>query len=214
MSIIEKISVNAQSSIRIAADKIVYVDPYRIQKESHDGDVVLFSHVHHDHFSPADYTKIAKDDTVFVAPAEMESTALESRIKKENLVTLRPGDTCEILGITIEGVPAYNIGKPMHPKQKEWLGYVITAENTRIYACGDTDAIPEGKNVDCDIAMVPIGGTYTMNVEEAAEFVNEMKPKVAIPIHYGSVVGKPEDAYKFKDLISPQIQVQIVIPEA
>lgn len=213
MSMIEKISVNEQSSIRMDAGKIIYVDPYNIANESHDGNVIFFTHAHPDHFSPADYQKVAKADTVFVAPESMADIVLDAGIEKEKLITLRPGNSCTILDMAVEAVPAYNIGKPMHPKVKGWLGYVITAENSRIYVCGDTDATPEGKKVNCDIVLVPIGGFFTMGVKAAVAFVNELKPKVAVPTHYGSVVGKPEDAYEFKKLINAETQVHILIPE-
>lgn len=208
---VEKIRVNEQSSIRIDAGKVIYIDPYHIAGESHDGDVIFFTHAHPDHFSPEDYRKVAKADTIFVAPQSMEDNVLQSGIAKDKLITLRPGDSCTVMDFAVEAVPAYNLIKPMHPKKKEWIGYLITVENSRIYVSGDTDAIPEGKKVNCDIAIVPIGGFFTMDVKEAAEFVNAIKPKIAIPTHYGSVVGKPQDAHKFAKLVHEEIQVCILI---
>lgn len=208
---IEKININEQSSINIAAGKNIYFDPYKIVGEAHDADIIFITHAHGDHFSPADFKKVAKADTVFVAPESMRENMLAAGISEDKFITLRPGDNNTVLDIPVEAVPAYNIGKPMHPKKNGWLGYVITVDNTRIYVSGDTDATPEGMDVDCDIAMVPIGGVFTMNAKQAAKFINEMKPKVVIPTHYGSVVGSIKDAHEFEKLVKPEIQVHIVL---
>lgn len=208
---LDKISINTQSSICIKSEKIIYVDPFGFDVGSNDADIVFVTHEHRDHFSPADLQKVSKEDTTFVFPASMESEALKYGVKKEKLILLKPEEKCIVDTIPVETVPAYNIGKPMHPKKNQWLGYVITVEDTRIYITGDIDSIPEGKEVNCDIAIVPIGGIFTMNAKQAAEFVNEMKPQIVIPSHYGSIVGKPEDAKKFEKLIDNNITVCIKI---
>ena len=112
----------------------------------------------------------------------------------------------QLNGFPIEAVHAYNIGKEFHPKENNWLGYVITIEGTRIYVCGDMDATPEAKAVKCDIVLVPIGGKYTMDPKEAAAFVNGLKPQIAIPTHYGSIVGDKADGEAFAKLVDPSIK--------
>ena len=208
---LNKIMINTQNSICIRAEKVIYIDPFKLEQESHDADLILITHAHMDHFSPADFQKAAKQDTIFVMPKSMERAALDSGINKEKLILMKPEERCMIAEIPVETVPAYNIGKPMHPKENGWLSYVLKIENSRIYICGDMDATPEGKSVVCDIAIVPIGGTYTMNAKEAAEFVNELKPKTAIPCHYGSIVGRPEDAEVFCERVDKSIHVHKIL---
>lgn len=203
----DKILINAQSSICIKSEKTVYFDPYMIEKETHDADVIFITHAHSDHFSPVDFQKAAKEDTMFVLPASMEEDALGSGIQKENMKLMRPEENGKVCDIEIEAVASYNIGKPMHPKKNGWLGYVITLEDTRIYVCGDMDATPEAEAVKCDIALVPIGGIFTMDAKKAAAFINVLKPKIVIPTHYGTIVGKPKDGQKFKQLVDQDITV-------
>ncbi len=205
----ERITVNTHSSIRIAAEKIIYTDPFKLADEPHDADIILITHSHFDHFSPEDLRKAAKSDTVFVIPESMMTDALDAGLPEESLITLVPEQKTEICGIPVETVPSYNIGKPMHPKKNSWLGYVITADHTRIYIAGDMDAVPEAAAVKCDIAMVPIGGTYTMNAKEAAGLINEMKPQTVIPIHYGSIVGLKMHEKNFAKLVDDGIRVVI-----
>lgn len=206
---IEKITVNAQSSIRIDGEHIVYFDPFNINQELHDGEVIFFTHSHHDHFSPGDFRKVANESTVYVAPADMEKDLRKAGIPAEKVICMNPGEKGSVLNLEVETVSAYNLGKPFHLRKKGWLGYVVTVEGTRIYICGDTDATPEGKAVNCNIVLVPIGGKFTMNVKEAAAFVNEMKPQIAIPTHYGNIVGKKQDGQEFAHLVSEGIQVVI-----
>lgn len=203
----DKITVNAQSSIRIAADKIIYFDPFKITEKTNDADIIFITHEHFDHFSAEDIAKVVSDSTVFVAPESMEKTVLASGVSKDKLITLNPGDKKEVCGIPVEAVPAYNPGKKFHPRSNNWLGYIVTVDGQRVYVAGDTDATPEAKSVSCDIAMIPIGGTYTMDHREAADFINELKPKIVIPTHYGSVVGDPGDGESFKKLVGDSSEV-------
>jgi len=205
----ERITINTHSSIRIEAEKTVYIDPFKLENAHHDGDIVFITHSHFDHFSPEDIEKAAKDDTVFVMPEGMKEDALNAGLAEERIITLVPGQKTDVCGISVEAVPSYNIGKPMHPKKNGWLGYVITAAGTRIYIGGDMDATPEAAEVKCDVAMVPIGGTYTMNAAAAAGLINEMKPKIAIPTHYGSIVGEKSDEKTFTGLVDEGITVAI-----
>ena len=139
----------------------------------------------------------------------MQKDAAKAGIADGNLVMLTPEQKTEICGIPVETVPSYNIGKPMHPKKNGWLGYILTVGTQRIYIGGDMDATPEAAAVQCDIAMLPIGGTYTMNAKEAAALVNEMRPKTVIPTHYGSIVGLKKDEKTFLKLVDDGIDVVI-----
>lgn len=111
----------------------------------------------------------------------------------------------------LETVPAYNNVKQFHPKSAGWVGFILNVNNKRIYIAGDTDATKDAKAVSCDIALVPIGGTYTMDAKQASELINSISPKVAIPVHYGSFVGKKEDADVFANNVKPGIEVEIKI---
>ncbi|MCK4535301.1 MAG: MBL fold metallo-hydrolase, partial [Syntrophobacterales bacterium] len=117
-------------------------------------------------------------------------------------------DAVRIGAIEVEAVSSYNIGKVFHPKENNWLGFVVTVMGKRIYYCGDTDLIPEMESISADIVIAPVGGTYTMNAEEAARAVNMIKPEAAIPIHYGDIVGSVEDAERFRDLCEVPVDIK------
>lgn len=203
----EKITVNAQSSIRIAAEKIVYFDPFKITEAKNDADIIFITHEHFDHFSPEDIAKVASDNTAFVAPASVVQTVADSGISRDKIVPIDPGDKKTVCGILVEAVPAYNINKNFHIRSNDWLGYIVALGGQRIYVAGDTDATPEAKAVSCNIAMIPIGGKFTMDFREAADLINELKPKIVIPTHYGSVVGDPSDGESFKKLVGDSTEV-------
>lgn len=206
---LDRITINTHSSIRIAAEKTVYIDPFKLDTAPHDADIIFVTHAHFDHFSPEDIEKIAAPATVCIMPESMYEEAKKAGIADENLILFQPGMTADIYGIPVEAVPSYNIGKPMHPKKNGWLGYILTIGGQRIYIGGDMDATPEAEKVKCDIAMLPIGGTYTMNAHEAAALVNRMRPKTVIPTHYGSIVGQKEDEEIFASLVDDGIDVVI-----
>ena len=208
MSVADFISVNAQSSIRLGGEKVLCFDPFRLEVEPHDADVVFVTHAHFDHFSPEDIAKVVKPSTCFVLPESMKKDAKKAGLPAERCVFLKPGDKTEVASVPVEAVPSYNIGKPMHLRHFGWLGYVVTVQGDRIYVSGDMDAIPEAETLSCRVALIPIGGTYTMNPAEAAALVNRMKPEIAIPTHYGSVVGKPEDGQTFAAAVDPAVQVE------
>ena len=202
-----QITVNAQSSIRIGGDQVLYFDPFRITDARKDADIIFITHPHFDHFSPADIARVCKPETVFIAPESMAAELKAAGITEP--VLMKPGESKTISGIAVETVPAYNISKQFHPKQNGWLGYIVTVGGKRIYAAGDTDATKEAAAVQCDIALIPIGGTYTMNPAEAAELVNRMQPQIVIPIHYGTIVGNPGDGAAFAKLVAPGITVSL-----
>lgn len=204
---VDNIDVFKQNSIRIKSDVgTIYIDPFKIDDETHDADFILITHDHYDHFSSEDIAKVKKDTTVLVVPEKMEAKAVkESGIKE--IETVKPGTYHEIGNLELETVPMYNILKPFHPKAAGWVGYILKINGKRIYIAGDTDATKEAKEVICDIALVPIGGTYTMDAKKAAELVNEINPEVAIPTHYGSIVGKLSDAKVFAANVKDSIKV-------
>ena len=212
MVMVDNIEVNTQNSIRIASRVgIIYIDPLAINDEVHDADFILITHDHYDHFSPEDIRKVAKADSIIVVPEKMVDKAGEVSDVVAKTETVKPGVYREINGLEFETVPAYNTLKPFHPKSAEWVGYVLRTDGNRIYIAGDTDATKEAKAVKCEIALVPIGGTYTMDAKKAAELVNTIRPNVAIPVHYGSIVGKPSDGDVFAQNVKDPIKVEFKI---
>ena len=199
--------VNEQSSIRINASRVLYFDPFDLKDEQHDADIVFITHEHYDHFSPKDIEKAANDKTIYIVPRSMKSTMLKNKINNDQIYPMVPGQTALVSGIPIQAVAAYNHSKPFHPKSNGWLGYVVTIDESRVYICGDTDDTPEARSVKCDIVCVPIGGTYTMDAKQAADYVNYIKPRIAVPVHYGTVVGKPSDADAFEKCVYKHIPV-------
>lgn len=208
----EMIEVFEQNSIRIT-DRIgrIYIDPFQMHGEPHDAAYVLVTHDHYDHFSPDDIAKVVSDRTILVVPERMADKAQSLSGMFSKIVTVKPGVYREIDGLELETVPAYNILKPFHRKDAEWVGYILRIDGKRIYIAGDTDATKEAKAVKCDIALVPIGGTYTMDAKKAAELVNALRPNVAIPVHYGTVVGSPKDGKVFAENVKEPIKVEFKI---
>ena len=200
------IEINCHSSIKITKGIIIYIDPFRINEEKHDADLILITHDHYDHYSPEDINKVIKEDTIIIAPKTVKELN-----NKENIIFVEPNKTYNIKGYKIVTIPAYNINKHFHPKENNWVGYIIEIEGIKYYIAGDTDIIPENQQIKCDVALIPIGGTYTMDYKEASELINIIKPKIAIPTHYGSIVGDITDGEKFKKLIDNTIDVQILI---
>ncbi len=187
---------------KIASDIIIYTDPYNIKK--HDkADIILITHEHFDHCSPEDIKKIQTKDTIIVAPDC--GSKLTGTVK-----TIKTGQTLSLKGVSIQAVPAYNTNKQFHPKGKSWVGYIITVQGVRIYLAGDTDYIPEMNSLkNIDIALLPVSGTYVMTAEEAAQAAIAIQPKVAIPMHYGAIVGTIADAKKFEKLLKGKVEVII-----
>lgn len=205
-----KITINCHSSIKITDNKIIYFDPYKIKDNYKDADIIFITHDHYDHFDVDSINKIIKDDTILVIPDKMNVENL-LEIKSKNIVKVLPNNTYDIRGYKIETIPSYNINKNFHPKENNWVGYIITINNERIYVAGDTDITSENKKVKCDIALVPIGGKFTMNYNEAAELINLIKPKTVIPTHYAEIIGSKIDGENFKKLISNDIECILLI---
>ncbi len=191
--VLNSIKWYGHASIMIKAEKIIYIDPFELSSGTEKADIILITHEHYDHFSPEDIKKIQKENTVIVSTSDVIAKVKEE--KKE----ISPGKELEIYGVKIKAVPAYNIDKRFHPKERNWVGYIVEVNGVSVYHAGDTDFIPEMKNLGkIDIAFLPVGGTYTMNAKEAAQAANTISPKVAIPIHWGSIVGSEMDAETFK----------------
>ena len=205
---LEGVEVLYHSSIKISKEKIIYIDPYKIKEEKHDADIIFITHDHFDHYSEEDICKIKKEDTIIIVPRTILSEV--NGFDKENIITVEPGKRYTVHCINFETVPAYNINKKFHPKENNWVGYIIEIDGVRYYIAGDTGINEENQKVRCDVAFVPVGGTYTMDYEEAAKLVNTIKPQIAVPVHYGSVVGKEEDAIKFIKLLDENIQGRIL----
>ena len=203
---LENIKVFTQNSVRLTVgDKRVYIDPFQMTEEPRDADLILLTHDHHDHFSRSDIRKVAKADTVFVAPQGMADQV------PGKTVAVTPGQSYQVEGVSIETVAAYNQSKPFHPQSARWVGYVVTVAGKRIYVAGDTDATPEARAVRCDVALVPVGGTYTMDAKQAAQLVNALRPEYAVPVHYGTIVGDKEDGERFAALVEPPVQVELLL---
>lgn len=205
--ILAGLSVNAHSSVRLELDgRVLYLDPFRLQTAPRDADLIFLTHEHFDHFSPEDIARVSRPDTVFVLPESCrESTA--AVIGARPAVFVRPGQTGQAAGIEFEAVPAYNPAKPFHPREKGWVGYLLRLRGLRLYLAGDSDATPEAAAVRCEIALLPIGGKYTMDASEAAALANTIRPQVVVPIHYGSVAGSPADFDRFAAAMDPEIRV-------
>jgi len=205
---LDNIEVFTQSSIRIKSSQgTIYLDPFQIKTEPHDADYILITHDHYDHFSVDDIKKIAKISTILVVPARMEDDAKELANDVASIVTVKPGVYKEISGLEIETIPAYNTVKPFHPRRAEWVGYILRADGKRIYVAGDTGLTKEARQVKCDIALLPVGGTYTMDTRRAAELANTIRPEYVIPTHYGSIVGKKSDGQTFASLVKSPVKV-------
>lgn len=208
---LENIEVLIHSSIKINKGKVIYIDPYKIDKEYNDADFIFITHSHYDHFSEKDIIKVIKNNTTVIIPEELMKKVLKLGVSQENIIPVEPNE-CEIFeDIKFETIPAYNINKPFHKKENGWVGYIIELKGIRYYIAGDTDITEENQKVQCDVAFVPVAGTYTMDYKEAAKLVNTIKPKVAIPIHYGDIVGTVGDAKKFIKLLDDDIRGKILI---
>ena len=193
------ISVNIQSSIRIEGSKTLYFDPIKINEGN--ADIILITHTHYDHFEKESILNIKNDSTIIIGPSDIKDKCLAMGFDEKNIIIMNPNEQATIDGIEIKTVPAYNISKQFHKKEYNWLGYIVKMDEVSYYIAGDTDVLDENKNIKVDVAFVPIGGLYTMNWEEACNYINEIKPKKVVPIHYGMVVGSREEFIKFKDSV-------------
>ena len=199
------------SSIRISDDKyVLYFDPFRIQDESHDADYIFITHSHFDHLSSEDIAKVIKKETVIIAPESVENEVRKA-VTENKVIYIQPSQKLNVGDILVETIHAYNKLKPFHPKRNNWVGYIVTISGKRIYVAGDTDLTKEALEVKCDIAMVPVGGKYTVDAKHAAKLVNAIMPEVAVPTHYGEIAGKPNDADEFAKFVDKSVEVKIMM---
>ncbi|MBI9075615.1 MAG: MBL fold metallo-hydrolase [Desulfatibacillum sp.] len=194
-----------------ANDKNIVIDPYELDKAV-SADIILISHEHFDHCSPDDVAKVQKPGAVIITEAKSAAKLAAANLSGDVRV-VKPGDTVTLDDITVTAVPAYNTNKNFHPKDNAWIGFVVTVNNVnnvKIYHAGDTDLIPEMEGLDVDIALLPVSGTYVMTWEEAVEAVKKIMPEIAIPMHYGGIVGTSEDAENFKSALAGVCDVVVL----
>lgn len=213
-----KISINARSSIRIEGTKVIYFDPFQIAEDKHDADIIFVTHEHYDHFSPEDIKKISNENTILIAPYSMKQIVIEEVgkiVDKTKFAKAEDSGTSLMIdSVLIKWVRAYNIDKPFHPKESGWIGYVVTFDEETYFVTGDTDANEDNVNVKCDILLVPCGGKYTFNTEEAAEFTYKIQPRKVIPTHYTDMVGVSEIGEIFKcatQKLMQNIEIEIML---
>lgn len=189
-----------QASILLRGERTVYIDPWKL-KRPQPADLVLITHDHFDHLSPPDVEAVSTPRTAILAPERAAGRL------RGNVSIVQSGEVVEAAGLRVEVVPAYNVGKSFHPRAAGYVGYVVTIDGERIYHAGDTDRIPEMQGLAPDVALLPVGGTYTMDAREAARAVEELGARRAIPIHYGDVVGSRAEAEAFKELCSVPVEI-------
>jgi L-ascorbate metabolism protein UlaG (beta-lactamase superfamily) len=208
MKIINHLIWLGHAAFQISLNKIIYIDPYELEDDLPKADYIFITHEHFDHFSPEDIKKIQKDSTLIIATKQCKGK-IDGKFKYVEI-----GEEFSLDEINIEVVAAYNIDKfrepglPYHPKEEEKVGYIINIDGEKIYHAGDTDFIPEMKSIkNIDIALLPVSGKYTMTPEEAAKATDMIQPKIAIPMHYGGIVGTVDDAKKFQELSSIKVLI-------
>lgn len=198
------------STIKFLGNAIIYVDPYNINEEFNDADIIFITHNHYDHFSENDIKKCMNKNTKIIVTKDLYDEVLNLGFRESDILSVLPNKNYELGDISFSTIPAYNINKEFHPIEKDWVGYIINVNNIKYYIAGDTDLTNESGKVKCDVAFLPIGGTFTMDYKEASMLANEIKPKIVIPIHYGTLVGKKEDALNFKSNLGDSIKCEII----
>lgn len=205
----EKLQIFCHSSIKITEDKIIYFDPFNIKENFSDADYIFCTHSHYDHFSPEDINKVKNNNTKLIVTKDIIESATKL-INKNNIILVQPNEEYKIDNLVIKTVPAYNRIKKFHPKENNWVGYIVETNGQKYYIAGDTDNIEELHNIKCDVAFLPVGGTYTMDYKEASELANVINAKLVIPTHYGEIVGNKDDGIKFANLVKNK-ETQILI---
>ena len=198
---LENIHWLGHDTFRLDGSSTIYIDPWKLPAGARPADLILVTHDHFDHFSAADIASIGSARTTLIGPA-----AVTDQTSGLTTVTLAPGEAATVGGVTVTAVPAYNLdkfrgpGEPYHPREAGYLGYVVEMDGLRVYHAGDTDAIPEMSDVRCDVALLPVGGTYTMTADEAAAACDALGAATAVPMHFADLVGTQADAERFREL--------------
>ena len=208
---LESAEVLCHSAIKINRGMIIYIDPFKINQDFNDADLIFITHSHFDHYSEEDILKVKKQNTKIILTNDIVDNAMNLGFDKDDILVVEPNKEYEIDNIKFSTIPAYNINKQFHPRANNWVGYIIDLDKTKYYIAGDTDITEENKKVKCDVAFIPIGGTYTVTYTEAAELINIIRPKIVVPIHYGDIVGNKQDAIEFEKLLDKNIQCKIMI---
>lgn len=199
----KKIYWLGHDGFRIDTGKTMYFDPYEI-KGGPKADLIFISHEHFDHCSPADVARIQDSDTVIVTEKD-SAKKLTGDVR-----VLKPGESLTVDDVKVQAVPSYNTDKAFHLREKGWLGFIVEIEGVKVYHAGDCDFIPEMKDLEVDIAFLPVSGTYVMTAEQAVEAALAINPKLAIPMHYGAIVGDKQDAVSFKMALEGRLEVLIL----
>lgn len=208
---IDNIEVLCHSSIKFSKEKIIYFDPFKTNQNYKDADLIFITHSHYDHFSEEDILRVKKNSTKIIITSDLKEKTIDLGFDENDIIVVLPNQELEVDNIKINTIPAYNTNKQFHPKENNWVGYIIELDSIKYYIAGDTDVTDDNMNITCDVTFVPVGGTFTMTYSEAANLVNHIKPKIAIPTHYGSIVGDKEDGNKFIDLLSDDIDGRILL---
>ena len=201
--IAKKIVWLGHDSFRIDASKTIYLDPYQVSSGP-KADLIMITHDHFDHCSPDDVAKIQQPGTVIVTEKD------SAKKLTGDLRVIKPGESLVVDEVKVEAVPSHNTDKEFHPKKNAWLGFIIEIQGARIFHAGDTDFIPEMNGFNVDIALLPVSGTYVMTADQAVEAALAISPKLAIPMHYGTIVGSDQDAITFKKALEGKIEVLIL----
>jgi L-ascorbate metabolism protein UlaG (beta-lactamase superfamily) len=202
--LIAKLHWLGHDSFRLDGPPVIYFDPFKLRGKPPRGDLILVSHEHYDHCSPEDVQKVRGRDTVVLAGGASAQNLRKAR-------AVKPGDRLTVMGVEVEAVRAYNVNKfrspgvPFHPREADHVGYIVTVEGVRVYFAGDTDHIPEMADIDCDVALLPVSGTYVMTVEEAAEAARTINPRIVVPMHFGSGIGTADDGQRLTELYDGEV---------
>lgn len=207
----ENVNLFKHNSIKIVNNNLnIYIDPFRIDVVSNDADIIFITHSHYDHFSIDDIMNIKKDTTKIVSTKDTYKE-IKNYFKDEDIIIVEPNKSYNILGINFSTVRAYNVNKEYHPIENDWIGYILNIDEKKYYIMGDTDVNEDNSNIECDVLFIPIGGKFTMDYKEAADYTNSINPSVVIPTHYGLIVGDVDLGEKFKELINFNIECELYI---